>query len=446
MTVDLIKGYHALHIIFPRSLDDDISSTAYDSDEEKHNNDDDDESSMMDGNTNTASKKIHTYMYFKPHQVSHSSLQTSSSSSSSHRVSQDKNDNILFVTNVPMIPRIQSSLLLEYIFGQFAQVDHVIIVPSPRRNQSTTTNLHSIDNPTLNNEVGISFSNLNNKSYLDIQGEFYHPGKYAHVYFHSSKDRKRALQHVTRLSKGILHLDSDSSILDLKELSNKSFCQFQQFISKYSNTDTTQTDTHTSLTTKINYLQLQNEDYIIEDEDDDDVQEGKKKGIQALVRWHQRSIPCRTLLQQKCDDIIMEYEEKEHQLQQSQQKEKLGVPDEDGFITVSYKSMTSSLRGVQSSDSNNNNAVLVEASDNIYPAIMTSSSSSSNARRRASSSSRGLPKKERKIVRGSEPLPDFYKFQSRESRKRNADDLKMKFQQDLQRVKKMKEDKEYRPF
>jgi ribosomal RNA-processing protein 7 len=402
MTVATIKGYYPLHLIFPASLE--SLSGQDESDEEQ------DESNATD---TELTKKMHTFMYFKPHQISHS-LQASHPEPSKQKVMSVDDNRILFVANVPMIPGIQSTLLLEYIFGMFGKVDQVVIVPSPRRSRS--------------HPDGLEFSFLDDfgstgleNSFHDVQGDFYYPGKFAHVYFQSVKERKRALQHVTNLSNGVLHLDSDSSILELKELSNASNSRFQEFVSS------------NKITSKMNLSLLQEEDFTIEEDEE-------KRGIRALVRWHQRSIPCRTLLQQKCDEIMSAYEGKEDQLQKSLQQEKSGVADEDGFITVSYKTMASSLIGVTPSQKPSE----VDLSSSTTTAR---SSSSSNPRiQRRATSSRGAPKKDRQIVRGSDPLPDFYKFQTRDSRKRSADELKSKFQQDLQRVKKMRDEKEYRPF
>ena len=47
---------------------------------------------------------------------------------------------------------------------------------------------------------------------------------------------------------------------------------------------------------------------------------------------------------------------------------------------------------------------------------------------------------------GSAELKDFYRFQTKESRKRGILELRKRFEEDLVRVKKLKEEKAYRPF
>jgi len=50
------------------------------------------------------------------------------------------------------------------------------------------------------------------------------------------------------------------------------------------------------------------------------------------------------------------------------------------------------------------------------------------------------------LVKGSDELKDFFRFQMRESKKRGMEELKTRFEDDLKRVKRMKEQMMYRPF
>ena len=52
----------------------------------------------------------------------------------------------------------------------------------------------------------------------------------------------------------------------------------------------------------------------------------------------------------------------------------------------------------------------------------------------------------KKKFSGADELHDFYRFQRRDNRKRNLEDLRKQFEEDLRRVKRMKQEKQYRPF
>ena len=55
-------------------------------------------------------------------------------------------------------------------------------------------------------------------------------------------------------------------------------------------------------------------------------------------------------------------------------------------------------------------------------------------------------RKKKKESTGASELQDFYRFQRKETRKRNVQDLREKFEEDLKKVKKMKEERQYKPF
>ena len=145
--------------------------------------------------------------------------------------------------------------------------------------------------------------------------------------------------------------------------------------------------------------------------------EERPAGIMALAEAHRNRIQSRDALKQMCNQIMENYEEAEAEASRKQQQA-MNEPDEDGFVTVSYST-------------NVGDAVDFEKKGNI--------GSGRRKRERTRSSKKNL-------VKGSDQLQDFYRFQLKESKKRNLEDLKARFQDDLKRVKQMSDEKKYRPF
>ena len=50
------------------------------------------------------------------------------------------------------------------------------------------------------------------------------------------------------------------------------------------------------------------------------------------------------------------------------------------------------------------------------------------------------------IISGADELTDFYRYQMKHTRKVEVQELKKRFEEDLVRVRKMKEERAYRPF
>ena len=121
---------------------------------------------------------------------------------------------------------------------------------------------------------------------------------------------------------------------------------------------------------------------------------------------------------EECNRVMTEYEEAEEAKRRAQEAAK-AQPDDDGFVTVSYSTAVGSKAELEQS--------------------MTATTPS----RRRSGNKRSRNNK--KNI-GSSELKDFYRFQRRENRKRTMDDLRQQFEEDLKRVKRMKEEKQYRPF
>jgi ribosomal RNA-processing protein 7 len=141
-------------------------------------------------------------------------------------------------------------------------------------------------------------------------------------------------------------------------------------------------------------------------------------GIHSMAEQARRRA-CRHIsrqnLMQMCNDAMASFESEE---EEALRRAKLASeqPDEEGFITVVNKSMPSF-------------GVTNDLEDDHHH------------RRKA-----GKRNRKRKAGYGAEELPDFYRFQLKETRKNEVQDLKKRFEEDLAKVRKMKEERAYRPF
>ena len=120
---------------------------------------------------------------------------------------------------------------------------------------------------------------------------------------------------------------------------------------------------------------------------------------------------------EECNAVMQAYEDAEDAKKRAQAAAK-AQPDDDGFVTVSYSNAVGSKSELEQS---------VTAT--------TPSRRKGNKRTR-----------KKKDAVGAQQLDDFYRFQRKESRKRTMDELRKQFQLDLEKVKRLKEEKQYRPF
>ena len=158
-----------------------------------------------------------------------------------------------------------------------------------------------------------------------------------------------------------------------------------------------------------------------EDEESND-EEGETEqltGIHAVAAQARQKAGrhiSRQKLMQMCNDAMASFESEEAE---AERKAKLAAeqPDEDGFITVTHKS-TPSFGATN------------DLEEEQYH------------RRKAGKRNR----KRKGGASGADELSDFYRFQLKESRKKEVHDLKKRFEEDLAKVKKLKEERAYRPF
>eukprot|EP00934_Nitzschia_sp_Nitz4_P003013 Nitzschia sp. Nitz4//scaffold74_size92883//4775//5785//NITZ4_004807-RA/size92883-processed-gene-0.74-mRNA-1//-1//CDS//3329557547//3003//frame0 len=157
-----------------------------------------------------------------------------------------------------------------------------------------------------------------------------------------------------------------------------------------------------------------------ENDDSDDENEAplhELSGIQAVAQRIRdaRASLSRESLWDQCNSIMKGYEDAEEEKRRSQELAR-SQPDDDGFVTVSYSNV-------------------VETEE------LQASTTPTTVRRKGNKRNR-----RRKDAVGSQELQDFYRFQRRENKKRTLDELRIQFEEDLQRVKRLKEDNRYKPF
>jgi ribosomal RNA-processing protein 7 len=218
-------------------------------------------------------------------------------------------------------------------------------------------------------------------------GRIYSQGRFAHVVFLSSKEMKKSLRELSNLmssSKSGERLPGLSlERLEIQTLSDESKRQASSSGSMDSS-----------------------------DEGDGQEEKETKKGIHAVAERYRasRRALSREALLEECNAIMEEYEDAEEAERKRREASK-SEPDEDGFITVSYSSQS----------------------------IGSKRELEQGGRRKGS-------KRSRKKKDPNQGLTDFYRFQTKESRKKGLQDLRKRFEQDLAKVKKMKEERQYRPF
>ena len=152
-----------------------------------------------------------------------------------------------------------------------------------------------------------------------------------------------------------------------------------------------------------------------DDDDEGDVTGETETGILAVAAQYRASMNAlpRSVLLEECNTVMEAFEHAEEESRRAQESAK-AQPDDDGFITVTYTAAVGSKTELEDT---------------------------SALRRKGNKRNR-----KKKQTTGADELTDFYRFQRRDNRKRSLEDLRKQFEEDLKKVKKMKEDRQYRPF
>ena len=339
-----------------------------------------------------------TFLFVKQHMTTNQQQQTEGDNNGNNRT--------LFICNAPFYYGIRTKNLLQNLFERVGDVEK-ITVASPRQglasqyngtnneetHECSDDNTHiSMFNHTLRDSTGTSSNTM--FGYKDEE-EWYMEGKFAYVVFSTSKEMKKALSRLQKKGEEGVTFGR----LELQELQDASQNLYNE--QRSSRMDGEQED-------------------ILEDDDEPSKAENLT-GIMAVANAQRSAIIPRELLKQVCNEIMDKYETIEEDMKEKQKGANSNL-DEDGFLTVYHSAAVGDKAGMEVSKPGVNHE---------------------GGRRKAMKRSRNISKKK---MKGSDELKDFYRFQMKEGRKRNVEALREKFQEDLRKVKKMKEDRQYRPF
>jgi len=340
--------------------------------------------------TSSVIESIDTYFYIKKH-VSNSA----------------NNSRTLFLANAPFYPNVRTNLLLTCLFEKYGEVEKVLVTSNPRKLSPAGCGENDGD-VTLQKLFEKEIENLgegrviNNGIGLN-ENDWYNQGRFAHITFSSSKEMKKALALLsgTQKKKKVQSTDVGHVIigkLELQELQDTSIGLFEKEKAKF----VTDSNGNHSVTGSRG-----------------DSKEQKSSGskIAKLAQLHRDSIPPRAFLKDIADKIVLKYEQDE-EVAQKRLLETKGKADEDGFITVSRSAAVG---------------------DKVFMEESVGNTGMKRGRRRTRST-------KQKAFKGNDELKDFYRFQLKAEKKRNVEELKNRFEEDLKRVKRMKEEKMYRPF
>lgn len=325
--------------------------------------------------------------------------QHGSSGSSSSSSSQT-----LFIANAPFYPNVRTNIILQSLFERYGDVEKVIVAHNPRKNvEENVDKSEDLTVSMFKKEIG-DMEGLGHKS-KDVmtfnEHSWYDQGKYAQVVFTSPKTMNRVWNQLNGKRKQKVDGVIKFGKLEMQELEDVSRVMYKKQMKTDGNSES-ETD---------------------EEEDDDGTE--RTRGIYNLLAAKKASIPSRETLKAVCDQIMDKFEQAEEDALQRQLTAK-NQPDDDGFVTVNY---------------NTNVGDIVDLEVNG-----TLGSTGAGGSRRRKEAMRRNRSSRNDVVKGNDELQDFYRFQLKESKKRNMDELKSRFQDDLKRVKKMKEDKMFRPF
>ena len=385
-----------------------------------------------------------TFLFVREHQGKTTADDSNHESSSSNR------GTTLFVANAPVVPGVSTKLLLKSIFGRFADVTRVTAVQNPRAAASTVAAAGmnegdlAASHESMTTTTTTSLSDASSLPAWSDKQALFQPtflppilsateGKYAHVVFSTAKEMKKAKKALEDLmsksnsanngsrkrSKGrkkqnqgdgpqqqqehALVLDK----LELQTLSDESLRQREETIQKtFDNSDGFDTDSDIDNTTG--------------NEDSNSKTTRELTGVLAVAQRYRDSckfLKSRSKLMEECNAVMQAYEDAEEEKRRAQEAAK-AEPDEDGFITVSYSNAVGSKIEFEQS-----------------------ATATTPSRRKGNKRSR-----RKKEAVGSAELKDFYRFQRAENRKRTMEDLRRQFEEDVRKVKRLKEEKEYRPF
>ena len=343
----------------------------------------------------------HTFFYVKEHREGNSSASPASKKSESRT---------LFIANAPVIPGIKTSLLLKNLLGRFCHgdIERVTLVENPRKAAAApslawaSNGLQEFFPSCLGGSVARASANNTSSS---RNGGSATAEKFAHVVFPTHKQMRKTLQAIQDVMAGAELASNPKQgqlpALPLEKLDLQMLRDESERLARENATDDDDSD----------------------GDDDDRMDEAAKPtGIIAVAQRYRKSLHriSRDKLLAECNRVMQDYEDAE-QAQQLAREAAANEPDEDGFVTV-----TSTSVGLEGGKRD-----------------LEKDGGGPGGKRRRNANKRSRKKKE---GIGATELEDFYRFQRKETRKRTLQDLRLQFEEDLKKVKKMKEDRQYKPF
>lgn len=404
------------------------------------------------------SKDDETFFYVKEHQ---------SGGNNNADVAEGSNNKTkpgctLFVVNAPIVPGVSTKLALRSLLGRYADISRVTVIPNRRHISRRRRDDSNKEEESLTVEsLALWSDKVTLPTFLP---PIYHGGKYAHVVFASPKGLKKTMQE--------LHRVMSSSNAIQKKNKNRNKTPTQQTSDGDDGDENDSGDEEEALPcltmdrleiqtladeTLVQYERQEHErrhgkDSLENGHDDDDenfedydeegnplskksktkIKDAPTQGALAVAKRYRDSSQSlsRAELLAECNRVMGEYEQAEQAKRKAHQEAKDGnMVDDDGFVTVSYSSNTAAS-GAEGGIHN-----LLEES--------ITSTTTSHSRRNAAPRRRNNVKKNNG---GTSELQDFYRFQRKEYKKRTLDQLRTQFEDDLRKIKKMKEGHQYRPF
>jgi ribosomal RNA-processing protein 7 len=154
-----------------------------------------------------------------------------------------------------------------------------------------------------------------------------------------------------------------------------------------------------------------------QNEDDEMNEEGPLEGIHAVVARYRQSLPNRDELLAACNATMDEYEAG------AAARSKKPVVDDDGFIAVSYTKKDNATPDE-----------LMEQQQQGLDRSRGRSAAVGGTGRTSSGKARSRKKQKKEVF-----LKDFYRFQTKEYRKKEVQELRERFEQDLAKAKALQE-------
>ena len=312
----------------------------------------------------------------------------------------------LFVANAPANGPVRTDLFLRALFEPYGEVKRVTVTQNPKKGGGSSSSSLEHERNEVNTTSAVAGEIFREAALADVYGgggdtitssRKRGDGKFAHVVFTSAKELKHAL-------KALQNEMAETEDLFTLTLSDEKMDEL-----------------------KLETAQLDSKEDVGPseegDNDDEEVnnanQAASLSGIQAVAEQARRKAyrhMSRQQLMQLCNETMAAFEDQEAE---AERRAKLAAeqPDDDGFITVTNGSTPS------------------------FGATNDFEEEKHGPHRRKA----GKRSRKRKAT-GADELSDFYRFQLKETRKKEVQDLKARFEEDLKKVKKLKEEKAYRPF